>query len=158
FVPDPASAKGFKMVIADVPSAWQLIDALPGSSSLGRYGSDHGYSTVTQLRTDNNLRLYNDTLQEDYLDPIRTKMMNELGLTDADVIKSPSLFERIGDCGGRGAALIPGMVNLVIAEVDGTTHLFTADPFFRADGASQSVDPIIAKFTELMPAGLQLHF
>lgn len=158
FVPDASSPKGFKMVISDVPAAWELIDALPANMSLGIYGPDHGYSTVGSLQSDTYIRAYNDDLQTDYLDPIRTKLMTELGLDESDVIRLPSLFEPINGCSGRGAALIPGMANLVIAKADGVTHLFTADPFFRPNGAAQSTDPIIAEFKKLMPSGMEMHF
>ena len=158
FVPDASSPKGFKLVIADVPSAWQVLGSLPPTTSIGRYGNDHGYATVGAMLQDAQLRALNDDLQADYLDPILAKFKAELGLTDADIIKVPSLFETVSGCNGRVAALIPGMVNLVVAKVDQTTHLFTADPFFRASGAAQSADPIIAAFSQRMPAGIELHF
>jgi hypothetical protein len=158
FVPDPGSAKGFKMVFADVAVAYQLLDALPATASIGRYGNAHGYSTVGALRGDSNLRTLNTDLQRDRIDPMRTKLMTELGLDESDVIRIPALFERAWTCGGRVAALIPGMVNMTIAQVGGTTHLFTADPFFRASGTTQADDPIIAAFAQLMPAGMTLHF
>lgn len=158
FVPDPTSPKGFKLVIADVPSAWTLLAAQPSGASLPLYANDHGYATVGDLLTDANLRALNDDLQADYLDPIVATFKAELGLTEADIIRVPSLFEEVSQCNGRVAALIPGMVNLVVANVDGqTTHLFAADPFFRSVVA-QSADPIIAAFTAAMPAGMQLHF
>ena len=158
FVPDPSSPKGFKLVIADVPAAWAALNALPPTTSIGRYGNDHGYATVGAMLQDAQLVALNNDLQADYLDPILAKFKAELGLTDADIIKVPSLFETVSGCNGRVAALIPGMVNLVVAKVDQTTHLFTADPFFRASGATQSADPIIAAFSQRMPAGIELHF
>jgi protein-arginine deiminase len=48
------------------------------------------------------------------------------------------------------------MVNLQVAEVGGTTHVFTADPFFRSV-VSQANDPFINAFEDAMPAGMQLH-
>lgn len=158
FVPDPSSPKGFKLVIADVPAAWAVLSALPATTSIGRYGNDHGYATVGAMLQDAQLVALNNDIQRDRLDPILAKLKAELGLTDDDIIKIPSLFETVSGCNGRVAALIPGMVNLVIAKVDQTTHLFTADPFFRATGAAQSADPIIAAFTQKMPQGMQLHF
>lgn len=158
FVPDATSPKGFKLVVADVPAAWELLGTLPATAPLGRYANDHGYATVADLLGDANLRALNDDIQQDYLDPIVAKMKTELGLTDDDIIRIPSLFETISGCNGRVAALIPGMVNLVVAQVGGTTHLFTADPFFRATDAAQSTDPVIAAFTQRMPAGIELHF
>lgn len=157
FVPDPSSAKGFKLVMADVPAAWALLQSLPGSSQLPLYGQDHGYATVGSMLGDTDLVALNNALQADYLDPITAKFKTELGLTDADIIKIPSLFERVGGCGGRVAALIPGMVNLIVANVDGqNTHIFTADPFFRTT-TDQSTDPVLNAFKAAMPAGLQVH-
>ncbi len=158
FLPDPSSPKGFKLVVADVPSAWALLQTLPRESSLARFGADHGYPTVGALLDDVALRALNDDLQTDYLEPIIAKFKTELGLTDADIIRAPSLFETVGGCSGRVAALIPGMVNLIVAKVDQTTHVFTADPFFRATGAPQASDPVITAFSQRMPAGLELHF
>jgi hypothetical protein len=158
FVPDPASAKGFKMVIADVPTAWALLQSLPSNQSLGRYGNSHGYATIGAILSDTNLVTLNNAVQTDRIDPFRTTLMTELGLTEDDVIKIPGLFERVGGCNGRVAALIPGMVNLTIAKVGGTTHLLTADPFFRASGETQADDPLISAFRQAMPAGMELHF
>lgn len=158
FVPDASSPKGFKLVIADVPAAYDVLESLSPTASIGRYGADHGYSTVGSMVNDTALRALNDDLQLTYLDPILATLKAELGLTDADVIKIPALFETVSGCNGRVAALLPGMVNLVVAKVAGTTHLFTADPFFRASGAAQSADPVIAAFSAAMPAGIELHF
>jgi protein-arginine deiminase len=157
FVPDPASAKGFKLVIADTAAAWTLLATLPANSQLPVYANDHGYSTVGALLADANLRAVNDDVQADYLDPILDKFKTELGLTEADIIRLPSLFEEVSGCNGRVAALIPGMVNLIVAKPDNTTHLFTADPFFRST-QNQANDPIISAFRSLMPAGMELHF
>lgn len=158
FVPAPGSAKGFKLVIADTAAAWTLLATLPGPTQLPKYGADHGYSTVGSLLNDNALRMLNDDLQADYIEPAITKFKVELGLTDADIVRVPSLFEQPSGCNGRVAALIPGMVNLIVANVDGaTTHLFTADPFFRA-ATAQSSDPIIAAFQAAMPPGMTMHF
>lgn len=157
-VPDPSSPKGFKLVIADTTSAWALLQTLPSTATLPVYGQDHGYATVGSILNDTALRALNDDLQADYLEPIITKFKTELGLTDADIIRLPSLFEQVGGCNGRVAALIPGMVNLIVAKVDGTTtHLFTADPFFRST-TDQGTDPVISAFRTRMPAGMQLHF
>lgn len=159
FVPAPGTAKGFKLVIADTTAAWTLLATLPANASLSKYGADHGYPTVSSMTGDTALRALNDDLQTDYIEPAVAKFKTELGLTDADIIRLPSLFEQPSGCGGRVAALIPGMANLIIANVDGaTTHLFTADPFFRSSAASQASDPVIAAFQSLMPAGMSMHF
>ena len=158
FLPDPASPKGFKLVIADVPAALAVLNGLAGSTSLPYYGQDHGYATVGSILGDTALIALNNDLQADYLDPIVAKFKTELGLTDADIIKVPSLFEQVSNCGGRVAALIPGMANLIVANVDGqTTHVFTADPFFRAT-TNQATDPMINAFKAVSSPTLQWHF
>ncbi len=158
FVPAPGTPKGFKLVIADTRAAYTLLEGLSPTASLSRYQADHGYADVGEILGDMNLKALNDDLQADYLDPITETFKTQLGLTDDDIIKLPSLFETVNQCGGRVAALIPGMANLIITSVEGETHLFTADPFFRASGADQASDPIINSFKSLMPAGLTLHF
>lgn len=157
FVPDPSSPKGFKMLIADIDSGLALLDSLPSGTSLPRYGADHGFPTVGSIRNNAGLRALNIDIRDDYLLPIRQQMMAELGLTNADVIEVPSLFEHLGGCGA--AALVPGMVNLIVADgTDGDTHLFVPDPFFRTNLALQGSDPFINAFVDAMPSGLDLHF
>jgi protein-arginine deiminase len=159
FVPAPGTAKGFKLVIADTKAAYTMLAGMSSTAALTKYGADHGYPTVGDILGDTALKALNDDLQADYLDPITQTFKTQLGLTDDDIIKLPSLFEVVNQCGGRVAALIPGMANLIIANVDGnTTHLFTADPFFRASAATQAADPIINAFKSAMPAGVTMHF
>ncbi|MBA3394194.1 MAG: hypothetical protein H0T89_16215 [Deltaproteobacteria bacterium] len=158
FLPDPASPKGFKLVIADVPAALAVLATLPPTATLPYYGQDHGYPTVGSILNDAALIALNNDLQADYLNPIVAKFKTELGLTDADIIKVPSLFETVSNCGGRVAALIPGMANLIVANVDGqTTHVFTADPFFRST-TNQATDPMINAFKAASSPTLQWHF
>ena len=49
-IPDPTAPKGFRFVIADTRSAWELLDSLPPSTSLPRYSggayTGHGLSTI----------------------------------------------------------------------------------------------------------------
>lgn len=160
FVPDPSSPKGFKLVIADVGAAWTLLEGLDRDAPLSRYAEDHGYPTVGSILDDAELVALNNATQAEHVDGILATFKSELGLTDADVIRVPSLWERTTNCSssGRVLALIPGMVNLLVAQVEGTTHVFTADPFFRAAGAAQSADPVIADFERRMPDGLTFHY
>jgi hypothetical protein len=157
FVPDASSAKGFKLVIADVPAAYDLLESLPSTTNLPLYAADHGFDSIGALADNAGLRFYNLDIQQDHLDPIRQTLMAQLGLTESDIIRAPSLFEPVGTCGA--AALIPGMVNLTVANFEGETpRLFIADPFLRANLGSQASDPLIAAFSALMPAGVQLHY
>ena len=80
---------------------------------------------------------------------------DETGVTEADIIRVPALFEDVG-CGQ--AALIPGTVNLIVADdASDETHLFIPDPSFRP-GANQAGDPFIAHFNSLWPAGTSAHY
>ena len=160
FVPDPSSDKGFKLLLSDVPSAYALLEDLDPNLSLTRYGQDHPpYDTVGDLLADPALRALNEDLQEFELNPIRETFKAELGLEDADIVEIPALFEEIGGCGGGVAALIPGTVNLIVANPEGeATHLFIPDPFFRTNLADQSSDPVLQDFASRVPEGMQLHF
>jgi hypothetical protein len=159
FIPDPSSPKGFKLLLADTESAYALLAQLPSTMSLPMYGADHGYSTVGQLRNDAALRALNEDLQADELDPIRATFKSRLGLTEADIIDIPTLFEPVAGCGGGTVALTPGMVNLIVANPVGQTpKLFIPDPFFRSNVSNQDSDPVIEYFADVMPAGLELYF
>ena len=161
FVPDPSSEKGFKFLISDVPSAYEIIDSLPAGMALTRYAADHGYATAGDFQPggDDALRQLNMDLQADEIDPILQQFRDEFGIEDEDIIRIPSLFETIGGCGGTVAALIPGMVNLIVANREGgDTDLFIPDPYFRTNTGDQSTDPIIEAFTAQMPDGLILNY
>ncbi|MCA9711666.1 MAG: hypothetical protein KDK70_37875, partial [Myxococcales bacterium] len=159
FVPDPESAKGFKFVISDVPAAYELLETLDPGMTLTLYGPDHSYATVGDILDDVALRNLNEDLQADEIDPMLDLMMTELGLEESDVLRMPSLFETIGGCGGGTAALIPGMVNLIVANMpNGESHLFIPDPFFRTNLGDQSTDPVIEAFTNNLPPSLIPHY
>ncbi len=157
FVPDPSSEKGFKLLLSDVDAAYEILDDLPSGMQLARYGPDHGYPTAGSLQNDAGLRAYNLDLQADELDPIHDRFVAELGLEESDIIYIPSLFEDISGCGA--AALIPGMVNLIVSNPEaGPVDLFIPDPFFRTVENDQSSDPFIDAFTAAMPEGMELHY
>jgi protein-arginine deiminase len=160
FVPDASSPKGFKLMLADTRKGWELVESLSTGASIGRYGADHGYPTAGSMLADADLVALNEDVQLDYLDPIKQKFMTELGLTEDDIILVPSLFEQPAGCGGAVAALIPGMVNLIVVNLEGeaSTKIFTADPFFRASGADGSADPFLTAFEDSLPAGNEAVF
>ena len=159
FVPDPDSDKGFKLLMADVDAAYEVLDSLDPTTPLTLYGPDHGYATVGALVGDVALRNLNRGLQADELDPILAQMMTEYGLEESDVVRMPSLFETIGGCGGGTAALIPGMVNLIVANLaNDESHLFIPDPFFRTSLADQSSDAVIEAFTNNLPDAVIPHY
>ncbi len=162
FIPDPSSAKGFKLLYADVDAAYAVLQAMNPSTSIPRYSGTHGYSTVGALLNDNQLTALNTDVQDDYLTPILDQLKAALDLDESDVIRIPSLFERV-NCSYSSAwmetaALIPGMVNLTAVNVEGEPiHLFIPDPFMRGNGDPQSADPVIAAVQAQLP-GYELHF
>ncbi len=160
FVPDSTAPRGFRFVINDVDAGYEVLEAMDPSTPLPRYtgGQNHGYSTVGELVEDNGLRVHNEDIQLDYLDPIREQMISELGLLDEEVILLPGLFEEIGYCGNTNAALIPGMANLIVADFGEGANLFIADPFLRSDLNDQSSDPMIQAVQDVLPAEAELHF
>jgi hypothetical protein len=158
FVPDPDSPKGFRFLISDVPAAWDLLESLDPQLALPRYAADHGYGTVGDILADGALRNLNDDLQADYIDPMRELVIAEFGLEPDDIILLPSVFENISGCGGGVAALVPGMVNLIVTPLPGETHLFIPDPYFRTDLDDESTDPFIQDMNDSLPDGLVPHY
>lgn len=156
-VPDPDAPKGFRLLFADVPSMYAILDKLPQSTQLPRYGQDYGYPTVGSITSDNGLRAYNEDVQADHLDGLRERFKQELGLDDADIILVPTLFENISNCGSL--TLVPGSVNFALFNVDGApARMFVADPFLRPGGVAQDADPLIIDFKNRMPKTLEVHF
>jgi protein-arginine deiminase len=165
FLPDPSRDKGFVVAFADTRAAYTLIDGLDGETALPRYAPEgieqgHGYGTLEDIRGDAALRALNDDVQRDHLDPIREQMKEAFGLTDDDFVFFPTLFEEAYFCDGGVAAMTPGMVNLVVADAGGQTHVFMADPFLRdgTDETTQADDPLIAAVNALLPAHLVPHY
>jgi protein-arginine deiminase len=160
FVPDPSSEKGFKMLIGDVDAAWELLNGLDPSFGIGKYQSGHGFGTVGAILNDANIVAENNDLQADVIDVEREKFKAALGLTEEDIIRIPSLFEVVSQCGGDVAALIPGTPNLIVGNPDNGSNpvLFPPDPWFRGSTAPQSEDPVIADFINRMPDGVDVQF
>lgn len=155
WIPDPSSALGFKLLIADVPAGFAFLDYLSPNIEITRYGS-HGFDTAGDMQSDIAFRNENMDIQDDYLTPMVAKFITETGISESDIIRVPAFFESAGNCGM--AALMPGTVNLIVADgQDNQTHLFLPDPFFR-NVLDQSVDPFIAHFDSLFPSGTQTHY
>ena len=159
FVPDASSEKGFKLLITDVTIGYEFLETLDPNLYIPQY-SDHGYTTVGQILNDNNLRGLNEDIQLDYLDPAWEVLQAELGLTEADLIRIPMLFEVAPQCGGGTATLMPSTVNMVVATgADGkSADLIMPDPYFRANLNNQSSDVFIEHVNSLLPAGNTPHW
>ena len=160
-IPDPSAPKGFRFVIADTESAWDLLTAMNPSTPLPRYAlggwSGHSIDSVGELVNDRSLRSLNEEVQE-ILDGEKARFVAELGLSEEDIIYMPSLFEEPQGCGDYVAALIPGMANLIVSEADGEPVLFLADPFLRADVQNQDSDPMISYVRSIFPSDIDLVF
>jgi hypothetical protein len=155
-VPDPSAPRGFRFLYSDTTLAYELIDDADQDTSLPRYGADYGYPTVRAIADDAGLRAYNEDRQSLYLDPILEVFKTELALEDDEIVLIPTIFEPVGNCGS--VALIPGTVNLLVANVDGGTHLFVPDPFFRTQDNDPSSDPVLQDFAARMPDSIETHF
>ncbi len=155
FLPDSTAPKGFRMYVADTNLAYAFLDGLPASTPLHpRYSVDHGYASLDELRGDPVLRALNEDYQRDYIEPAIDVFERELGLTEADIVRVPGIFEEVG--GPYSAALIPGTVNMLVhTRADGRAVAFLPDPFFRGASDPQSADPFIAEFEALLPADVE---
>ena len=160
-IPDPSAPKGFRFVIADTESAWEVLMSMNPSTPLPRYApggwSGHGIDSVGELVNDRSLRSLNEEVQE-ILDGEKARFVAELGLTEEDIIYMPSLFEEPQGCGDYVAALIPGMANLIVSRASGEPVLFLADPFLRSDLADQGSDPMIAYVRSIFPSDIDVVF
>ena len=159
FVPDPSAPKGFRLLYADTNVGRSFLAGLDPTTELPRYADGHNVDSIGDLVNDSALWSYNEDLQRDYLDPNLDIFKRELGLDDEDIIRIPAVFEESGYCGGAALSLIPGTVNLVVADIgDGETHVFLPDPFLREDDDDLASDPLIAEVGALLPSTLSLHW
>jgi protein-arginine deiminase len=161
FVPDSTSEKGFRLVVGDALVGLEWLDTVDPDMQIPQYrGAPHNVNTVGQIQEDQALRALQEELQEDFIEPAVEIMKAELGLTEDDIIRLPALYEEPGGgCGTTTAALIPGTVNLIVANfVDETPMIFTADPFFRGSNDTQDDDIFIAEIERLLPAELDIHW
>lgn len=158
FVPDPNAPNGFKFLWSDTQLAWDALEAMDPSTSIPRYRTGHGFSTVGDMVDDNHLRSYNEDMQDE-LDRELAIFKAELGLTDEDITLIPGLFEEVSWCGGTGVAVIPGMANLIVADnADGDTTLFIPDPWVRGQNDPVGNDPVAEDFASRMPEHLLIEF
>lgn len=160
-VPDISSDKGYKFLFADTVSAYEILDDMNPEITLPRFASSYGINTVADMQQDEAIRNLNTDIQLNHLNPILAKFKQELGLSDEDIILVPMIFEEQDPVRlpGKVVALIPGMINLVVANIEGhTPKLFIADPFMRSDESNQNTDPFIQAMLQKLPDELELLF
>ena len=159
FVPDSSSPKGFTLLVTDVDLAWDLLDSMDPTTSIPKYSSAHGVSTIGDLVNDQALRDLNEDIQQDEIERVILDLEAEFGLDDSDITRVPGIWEENSWCRNYALALIPGLVNLaVFTEATGDHKLLIADPFLRPSSADQSTDPYIALWTSLMPPGTESFY
>jgi protein-arginine deiminase len=137
FVPAPARPRGFALAIASPALARTLLQNVAntggGSKTVfaGRTGTAAAgvpayQTTVNAILSSVSFQSYNNAIQAK-LDSIKAVLVRELGLTAADIVELPVLFEDVG--GAHAAAYNPGVVNLVpVNGASGPIHLLVPDP------------------------------
>jgi len=159
FLPDPTAAQGFKMLVSDVDVGYELLEAQDPTTEIPQYEDDHGYATIGEIVDDVALRALNEELQEDYINPNIEILKEATGVTEADIIRIPGLFEEVGWCGGTTISLMPGTVNMTVVPMEnGETHLFMLDPFLRATPNWDGYDPLIDYGEDVLPEDLIPHW
>lgn len=162
-IPDPTAPHGFRLVLTDTDLAWSILEQMDPDTPLVRWNlsrgnyQGHGIDTVGELVDDVALRALNEDLQRDHIDPAREIFLRELGITEDEILRIPGLFEEVS--GGEVAAIIPGMANLVVVQLeDQPVRVFLADPFMRSTEQDTGNDPLIAYVRSVFPDDIELHF
>jgi len=108
----PASnARGWVVGWADVDCALDILEAIPGSTVVfSGTGSD---TTASAILNDTSLIDFNDQVQA-VLDTLRTQLKLSFGLTEADFIRIPVLWEPMATPTIRAVAHTAGAVNWIV--------------------------------------------
>ena len=156
FIPDyrPESTRPWKVIIASPTMAWEGLTDLY-SQNYGNAKIFNGrdqQTTVTNILTDAELFYYNQAAQA-RIDSIRFELQDALGLSDADFIELPVLYEPLW-YGGYDFAVAynPGVQNLIVAD----NVLFVPDPEGPEIGGVGLWKTQIEN--KLEPLGLEIHF
>jgi protein-arginine deiminase len=129
-VPAPALARGWAFAFASPALARTILEQVQagggGTRTVFAGRGSSWQTTVNAILGDSALMAYNAEVQQ-RLDAIRAFYRAQVGLTDAEIIDLPVLFEDAGS--GRAVAYSPGVVNLVtLPAANGTTYLVVPDP------------------------------
>jgi protein-arginine deiminase len=129
FVKAPSAPKGWIIALASPSFAKEILQDVQtsGGGSLPVFENRGSWeTTVDQILADSALMTYNQEAQQ-RMDQIRSLYKTSLGLTDAEIIDVPVLFEDVGS--EEAAAYNPGVANmLVLPDSSGTIHLVIPDP------------------------------
>jgi PKD repeat protein len=138
FIPAPATSRGWVVLIASPDRAYQVLQATQSAGhgsatvfagrtlNLPQYGISPYQTTVDNILNDTALATLNNQVQA-RIDSARTQIKTATGLTDADFIELPTLFENVGS--NYMAAYNPGVVNMVtMPAANGTIYFAIPDP------------------------------
>lgn len=137
FVPAPSTARGYVCLIASPVRAWNQLVAMnnagQGATLVFEGRTAGGWeTTVGAIVGNGTLATYQQQVQA-RIDQGRDEIKAATGLTDADFIELPVLFENV--VAGYMAALNPGVVNLIcVPAPNGTTYFAVPDPEGPKDG------------------------
>jgi protein-arginine deiminase len=157
FVPAPNTARGWVCLIASPDRAYQILNdtaTAGGGNALVFAGRTSGgwQTTVNNILNDTALATLNNQVQA-RIDTARAQIKTATGLTDADFIHLPTLFENVGS--NQMAAYNPGVVNLIcMPSNNGTVYFAIPDPEGPdLAGVDQFQADITAKLQALTNAG-----
>ncbi len=114
FIPAPGTARGWVLALGMPSVAYADLQAVAaaGGGNLPVFNNRGNHErTVNAILGDVSLMNLNSEVQAK-MDAIKQKFKTEIGLTDAEIIELPVLFEDAG--GGYGVAYNPGVVNMVV--------------------------------------------
>lgn len=129
-VPAPALARGWALAFASPALARTILEQVQsgggGTRTVFEGRGSAWQTTVNGILADTALMTFNAEVQQ-RLDAIRAVYRAQIGLTDAEIIDLPVLFEDAGS--GRAVAYNPGVANLMpVPAASGTTYLVVPDP------------------------------
>lgn len=129
FIPAPNTARGWVCLIASPDRAYQVLQTAPSNAVV--FQGRGSQTTVSAILADSALTTVNQEVQT-RIDQARSQIKAATGLTDADFIDLPVLFEHYHTWQGNTyacAAYNPGVVNLVcLPSSNGTIYLAIPDP------------------------------
>ena len=128
-VPAPSLGRGWALVIGSPSLARTILESVraAGGGSLPVFQGRTGYqTTVNAILANVPLMAFNAEVQT-RMDGVRNYYRAQIGLSDAEIIDLPVLYENAGS--GFAVAYNPGVVNMVvIPTTSGTSHLLVPDP------------------------------